>query len=189
MSSFEDFLRWYNIKDVRTLEAMQKKIAFKGDKHLDMLKLGCTLPKLANICLHNPTNVKFYTFTDGHRPMGKNSRRRRWWSMYRFTRKAIVDETFIRKSKNICKSIVGIDISRLYPYPMCQTMPTALCKRWDIDSETSRFTPRQNKTRSFKKMVRSYFERPRLDCKIESFYTTSRQKKTDRFSVDGFCSH
>ena len=27
------------------------------------------------------------------------------------------------------------------------------------------------------------------DCKIESFYTTGRQKKIDRFSVDGFCSH
>ena len=109
--------------------------------------------------------------------------------MYRFTRKAIVDETFIRKSENICKSIVGIDASQLYPYPMCQTMPTALCKRWNNDSEISRFTPRQNKTRSFENMVRSHFERPRPDCKIESFYTTSRQKKTDRFSVDGFCSH
>ena len=35
----------------------------------------------------------------------------------------------------------------------------------------------------------SYFHCTRPDCKIESFYTTSRQKKTGRFSVDGFCSH
>ena len=35
----------------------------------------------------------------------------------------------------------------------------------------------------------SYFQRARPDCKIESFYTTGRQKKIDRFSVDGFCSH
>ena len=35
----------------------------------------------------------------------------------------------------------------------------------------------------------SYFQRTRPDCKIESFYTTGRQKKIDRFSVDAFCSH
>ena len=38
-------------------------------------------------------------------------------------------------------------------------------------------------------MVVSYFQRTRPDCKIESFYTTGRQKKIDCFSVDGFCSH
>ena len=38
-------------------------------------------------------------------------------------------------------------------------------------------------------MVMSYFQRTRPDCKIESFYTTGRQKKTDCFSVVGFCSH
>ena len=105
------------------------------------------------------------------------------------TRKAVVDETLIRKSTNICKSIVGIDASQLYPYSMCQPMPTGLYTRWDIDSETSRFTPRQNKTRSFENMVMSYFQRTRPDCKIESFYSTGRQKKIDRSSVDGFCSH
>ena len=68
-------------------------------------------------------------------------------------------------------------------------MPTGLHTRWDIDSETSRFTPRQNKIRSFENVVESYFQRTRPDCKIESFYTTGRQKKKDRFSVDGFRSH
>ena len=72
---------------------------------------------------------------------------------------------------------------------MCQPMATGLYTRWDIDSLISRFTPRQNKTRSFENMVMSYFQRTRPDCKIESFYTTDRQKKTDCFSVDGFCSH
>ena len=52
MSSFKDFLWWYNDKIVvRTLEAMQKMIDFYHDKDIDMLKLGCTLPNLANICL------------------------------------------------------------------------------------------------------------------------------------------
>ena len=52
MCTVEDFLRWYNNKDVvATLEAMQKMLAFYHKKGIDMLKLGCTLPNLANICL------------------------------------------------------------------------------------------------------------------------------------------
>ena len=55
MSSFKDFLRWYDNKDfVPILEALQNKIAFHHGKDIDMLKLGCTLPRLANHCLHKP---------------------------------------------------------------------------------------------------------------------------------------
>ena len=61
--------------------------------------------------------------------------------------------------------------------------------RWDFDTETGRLIPGQNKTRSFKKMARSYFQRTRPECKIENFYATGRQKKLDCVSVDGFCCH
>ena len=33
-----------------------------------------------------------------------------------FTRKSVVDETYIRNSSIVCKSIVGIDASQLYPF-------------------------------------------------------------------------
>ena len=74
-----------------------------------------------------------------------------------FTRKAVVGETFIRKPSNLCKSIVGIDASQIYPYSMCQPMPTGLYTRWEYEFETKRFTARQNKSRSFENMVLSYF--------------------------------
>ena len=106
-----------------------------------------------------------------------------------FTQKAVVDETFILKSSNLCKSIVGIDASQLYSYSMCQPMLTGLYTRWEYDSETKRFTARQNKSRSFGNMVLSYFQQSRPDCKIESNVTTGRQKKIDCFSVDGICYH
>ena len=65
MSSFKDSLRWYNNKYVvPTLEAMQIMIAFYHDKGIDMFKLGCTLPSLANICLHNCINAEFYPITE-----------------------------------------------------------------------------------------------------------------------------
>ena len=155
-----------------------------------MLKHGCTLPNMANICLHKSTDAKFYPFTEADKHLLEKIREDVVGGpSIVFTRKAVVDETFIRKSTNICKSIVEIDASQQYPNSMCQPMPTRLYTRWDIDSETSRFTPRQNKTRSFENLVMSYFQRTRIDCKIENFYTTGRQKKINRFNVHGFCSH
>ena len=72
---------------------------------------------------------------------------------------------------------------------MCQPMPTGLYTRWYCKSETSRFTHRENQTRSFEVTVMSYFQRTRPECEIEIFFTTGRQKKIDCFSVDRFCSH
>ena len=155
-----------------------------------MLKLGCTLPKLANMCLHESTDTKFYPFTEVDKDLPEKIREDVVSGpTIVFTRKAVVDKNFIRKSTNISKFNVGIDASHLYPYSMCQQMPTGLFTRWDLGSETSRFTPRQNKTRSFENMVMSYFQRTRTKCEIETFFTTGRQMKTDCLRVDGFCSH
>ena len=71
---------------------------------------------------------------------------------------------------------------------MCQPMSIVLYKHWDLHSQTVRFKPRQNKTRSFENTVMSYFQRTRPDCEIESFFRTGRQTKNDCFSADGFCS-
>ena len=65
MQSFDDFLRWYNNKDVfPTLEAMQKRVEFFHNKGIDTPKLGFTLPNLANICLHISFSSKFYPLTE-----------------------------------------------------------------------------------------------------------------------------
>ena len=173
MTTFKNFLRCYNNKYVvPTLEAKQKMDAFYHKKGIDMLKLGCTLPSLANICLHKSTSAKCYPFTESDKDLLQKIREDMVGGpSIVFTRKAVVDETFIRKSGNICKSIVGIDASQLYPYSMCQPMPTGLYTRWEYDTESNRFKPQQNKSRSFENMVMSYFQRQRPDCKIESFYT------------------
>ena len=115
MRLFKDFLRWYNNKDVvPTLGAMQKMIAFYHDKGIDVLKLGCTLPNLANICLHKSTDAKFYPFAEGDKDLLEEIREDVIGSpSIIFTRKAVVDETYIRKSANVCKSIVGIDVNQL----------------------------------------------------------------------------
>ena len=168
MCTFKDFLRWYNNKDVvPALEAMQKMLAFYHKKRIDMLKLGCTLPNLAKICLHKSTSAKFYPFTETDKDLLQMIREDMVGGpSIVFTLKAVVNETFIRKSENLCKYIVGIDAIQLYPYPMCQPMPTGLYTQWEFDTESNRFKPQQNKSRNFENMVMSYLQRKRPDCKI-----------------------
>ena len=115
MQYFSHFLKFYNNKDVvPTLEAMRKMIEFYHNKGIDMLKLGYTLPNSANICLHKSTDSKFYPFTESDKDLLEKMREHMVGGpSIVFTRKAVVDETFILKSSNLCKSIVGIDASQL----------------------------------------------------------------------------
>ena len=109
MQFFWDFLKWYNNKDVPpTLEAMQKTIEYYHNKGIDMLKLGCTLPNLANTCLHKSTDSKYYPFTESDKDLLEKIREDMGGGpSFVFTRKAVMDEAFIRKSSNLCKSTVG----------------------------------------------------------------------------------
>ena len=175
MQNFSDFIKFFNNKDVvPALEAMQKMIEFYPNKAIDMLKLGCTLPNLTNICLHKSIGSKFYPFTGSDKDLLEKIREVMVGGpSIVFTSKAVVDETFILKW-NLCKAIVGIDASQLYPYSMGQPMPTGLYTRWKYDSETKRFTARQKKSRCFENTVLSYFQQSQPDCIIESNVTTGR---------------
>ena len=42
---------------------------------------------------------------------------------------------------------------QLYLFSMCQAMPTSLYMRWELDSDSGKLKPRQNKSKSFKIMV------------------------------------
>ena len=165
-------------------------LAFYHKKRIDMLKLGCTLPNLADICLHKSSSAKFYPFTETDKDLLQKIREDMVGGpTIVFTPKAVVDETFIRNSRIVCNSFVGIDASQLYPHSMCQPMPTGLYTRWEYDTESNRCKPHQNKSRNFENMVMSYFQRQRLDCKTESFYTTGTQKTIDCFKADGPCAY
>ena len=77
-----------------------------------MFKLGCTQTDLANICLQKPMDPKIYPFTE----TDKNLLEKMQEDMVGgpsivFRRKALADETFIRKSTNLCKSIDWNDAS------------------------------------------------------------------------------
>ena len=191
MKSFKEFLMWYNNKDVvPTVEAKQKLIENYHQREIDILKLGCTLPNLAIICRYKSTHSKFYPFTESDKDLLEKIREDIVGGpSIAFAGKAVIDETFIRKSTTLCESIVGINASQLYPYSMCQALPTGLYTRWNYDSESQKSMPRQNKTGSSQSMVFSYFQQTRPECQIESNVKLGRQKQDGCFSADGFCNH
>ena len=88
-------------------------IAFYHDKNIAMLKLGCTLPNLPNICLHKATVAKIYPVTEGDEDYLEKIRKLVGDLSIVFTRKAIIDENFIQKSTNLCKPVVAIYASQL----------------------------------------------------------------------------
>ena len=64
-----------------------------------MLKLGCTLPNLANICLHKSTDYKSYPFFSSDSDLlEKILEDMTGGPSMVFTRKAVANETVIRKS-------------------------------------------------------------------------------------------
>ena len=121
-----------------------------------MLKLRCTLPNLANIFLHKSTSAKLYPFTETDKDLLQKIREDMVGGpSIVFTRKARVDETFLRSSRKNYISFVSIDASQLYPFSMCQIMPTGLYTKWEYDTEYYRVKPQQNKSRNFENMCLS----------------------------------
>ena len=176
MKTFRGFVRWYNNKDVvPTLRAMKKMIKFYHNRKIDMLKLGCTLPISANICLHKSTDRKFYPLIEADKDLHEKIQSEMTGGpSIVFTWKAVVDKTFIRRSNNICKAIVGTDASQLYPFSMCQAMPTGLYASWDFDSDHRKFKGRQNKIRKFENMVMSFYRATRPEFTIERIRKTEK---------------
>ena len=155
-----------------------------------MLKFGCTLPNLANICLHSSTNAIFYPFTETHYDLlSKVGEDVIGGPSIVPTRKVFVEKTHSRKSTDGCKTIVGINARRLSASSVCQPVPTGLDTRYEFNADLHRLKERPDKCRSFEKLVMSCSQRMRPDCRIESFHTTRIQRKIDCFNGDGLYSH
>ena len=189
MLTFRDFLEWYNVKDVKpTLEAMLTMMKFYHDRGIDMLKLGCTLPNLANRILHSSTNFKFFPFIESDRQYDDYIRK--WLTggpSIIFTRYAKVGDTKIKNSSNVCKAIVGIDASHLYPFAMTKELPTGPYTKWEL-KEDNRFHPNRLRRSHFEELILEFQQFKHPECSIQTQFN-GKQKKFGRFSVDGYCSH
>ena len=66
---------------------------------------------------------------------------------------------------------------QLYPFSMCQEMPSDFNTRWEFDSDSQKFKTMQNRLRKYEHKVISYLKSQRLNCTIESYCKTATQKK------------
>ena len=150
-----------------------------NNKRIDMLKLGCTLPNLANLCLHSSMSAMFFPFPEGDKDLlekvGENLLE---GPPIVFTRKTLVGETKIRSSPNICKSSVGFDASQLYPCAMRQAMPSGLHRGRSFEVHLQRLKPRSSKANCFQIMVKAFFQSSHSDCKIDRLNTTGADRKS-----------
>ena len=108
-----------------------------------MLKLGYTLPNLANRFLHSSTEAAFSPFCEMDKEYNNyNSEMVDWGPSIIFTRYSKVGDTRIRESGNNCKSTGGIDASQLYCYWCCTateaTEATLNSRLW---TTSNRFIP------------------------------------------------
>ena len=123
-----------------------KLIQFYHQKKLVMLKLGCTHPTLSIFCSHKWTNEKTYPFCGEDTDFCEKTREvMTIWTSNVFTRKAVVDEIFIRDSSNTCKLVVGVDASQHDPFSICQDLSTGLSGATSLDSFLKSFKSSETK--------------------------------------------
>ena len=84
-----------------------------------MLKTGCTLQNLANICLHKYTAEKIYPSTEADKDILKKVPQDVVGSPFIVvTRKAVIDETLIRKSVKYAKVMSELMLTN-YTHSRC----------------------------------------------------------------------
>ena len=143
-----------------------------------MLKLGCTLPNLANICVHKPTDAKFYTFTDGDENLSWKKIEKMLLVVHpSFSHAKQLMMKLLFEKLQTCKFIAGIDASQLYPYSTCESILTGLYTQWDLHPETFKFRRQESQSRSLKIRSSPIFNEREQTAKSEASMQQADRKK------------
>ena len=168
----------------------KKRCSFISRTRIDMLKLGFTLPILANRILHSSTSHKFFPFNQQNKSFDDYIRE--WLTggpSIIFTRYAKVGNSRIKNGSNMCKTIVGIEAGQFYPFSMMKNMPTGIYTKWDLRKDTGLFHPRRSKKNYLECSVLKYFQKPNPHCYIQTQFNQKSRKRIGVNLVDRFCSH
>ena len=111
-----------------------------------------------------------------------------------FTRKAVVDETFIKDSPNFCKWIVRIDASQLYPFSICQDMSTGSGGAKSVESflhackasETKRVFPLRQAWKSKNTSIRNLFSKLRNSSPVDQEFKDYQNLGSSDFDKQKF---
>ena len=78
------------------------------------------------------------------------------------TRKAVVDQYFIRNSESFCTSTVENKFSQLFLFSFCQLWLTGLYTRWELDRASQKLKAWTNASETFENVVTSFLQSHRL---------------------------
>ena len=190
MSSIIDLLRWYNKKDiVPNLEAMQKVIAFYHDKNIDMLKFGCTLPNLANICLDNSTDAKFYPFMEGDQTFRKKFEKMLLVDHISFLHaKHLLMKLLFESLQTYANLLLGLTPANYIPTRCVNPCPPVFTRvGFSIQKRAASYLGKTRPAGS-KTWSCPFSNEQDQNVKLKASLKQA-DKKNDCFSVDGFCSH
>ena len=185
-TTFRDFLQWYNNKNVApTLEAMQKTVQFYHQRENYMLKLGCTFPNLANICLHKSLMKNSTHFAKMVRICA--------WKLERIWR---VDHQLCLREKllwmKLLSGIHQISANQSLELMPASSIPIQCQHDYTLDGSLIPICKNSRLDITDLEALRTWWclTTKKQDQNAElRFHTSGNQKKIDCFNVDGYCDH
>ena len=159
MSTFKDFLVWYNNLDVVPfLEAVEKMSQFWQERKIDMFKDGISVPGLTlkylflylspqtYFSLFDQANSDLYHLIKDNNTGGPSI----IFHRYHEAGKTKIRTAEEGEAAKLCEKIVGYDANALYLWPLMQNMPTG--------SYTRRLAENEFKPKSSIKMAIEWLE-------------------------------
>jgi hypothetical protein len=135
MTTFRDFLVWYNNLDVVPfLEAIDKMSNFWQERNIDMFKDGVSVPGLTmKYLFSNIPDTYFSLFSEKDKDMYYSMKNNNVggpsiiFNRYHEKEKSSIRKEEMRargKESKPCKNVVGYDANALYLWAIMQDMPT-----------------------------------------------------------------
>ena len=194
MKTFEDYLMWYNNRDVAPfMEALQKQFDFYAQLGLDMFKDGMSVPGLTLKYLFKTSKSATFTLFDRHNNDLHDLIRQNMVGgpsiiFHRYHEAGVTKlrENIYHEKADMCEAIVGYDANALYLWCLMQNMPTGSYIRRKADDQ---FKPHQPD--SFGKMASQWLDWEATQSKkmIRHKYNGKEKRIGQRcLPVDGWCT-
>lgn len=188
MSTFQDFLVWYNNLDVgpfvRAVENLQQ---FYFERGIDLFKTSISVPGLARRMLFDTgrqAGASFALFDEANSDIYfsiKNSLI--GGPSIQFHRHHEVGQTYIRNDlSKPCRKIVGFDANALYLWAIDQEMPTGAFIRRRLEDG---FKPQKRDKYTMMYDWMEYLNRTQ-GLRIQHKLNTGKEKKIGPYPVDGY---
>ena len=186
MTTFRDFLVWYNNLDVRPfVDAVEKFQHFYDEKHLDVFKNAISTPGIARQLLFKTARdarASFALFDEYNKDLYQTVKQNIIGGpSIIFTRHHCVGETKIRGQKP-CGAILGFDANALYLQAIRQPMPVGPFVRRLAEND---FRPELRD-----KYMSAYYwmdwEAHNRGLSIQHRLNTGREFRVGKYPVDGY---